>query len=539
MTITDFSVAPIQTPDLLQKAGQLMQLRALAGEQQMRQQQVQGTEQENQIRQQQINDMNGIHQALNDSGGDPDKLRTALADPKYGISPNGQFSTIKMLNDYKTSQYQLAEADRKNSIDSDNTIADAFNKIKQLPSDRQPSAVQDLKGDSGFMGKLTPEGQQAVASFQYTGPDSLTTMANSHAMRGTLIDQANKEQQTATSAQQQATSAQEQKTSAATEAKTEQETENLKEGGNQALADARYRNIQMAMAQGKPVSPDDKAFVTAYEKQKTLVPQATINLQGNLLKGDALDMAAEKYFQTGELTGLSRSPAMAAAIMKRAAELHPNGIGDLAGNRAAYDANKASYDNVTGTLDTLSAFEQSGLKNLKQFTDLANRLPDTGVPWINTPVRLLNDKLVGAEYMPAVEAARSVALREIARVTNDPKLSGSLTDSARQEVSNFSPINATLPQIKHVVDVLQNDMANVHSSLAQQKADIGTRLGIKPQSTQAGGSSSQSSQPPSGNQLPAPKGKSTVYDTNGVQHFVDSDKLKAFLADPKYKGWHQ
>src|SRR4029077_9531510 len=136
---------------------------------------------------------------------------------------------------------------------------------------------------------------------------------------------------------------------------------------------------------------------------------------------------------TGQLPAGMRSPVMSGAIISRAAELHPNGTAELAGNRAAYEANKKSYDNVTGTLDTLSAFEQSGLKNLKQFTDLANKLPDTGVPWLNTPVRNLNQNLVGAQYMPAIEAARSVALREIARVTNDPKLSGSLTDSARGE----------------------------------------------------------------------------------------------------------
>jgi hypothetical protein len=228
-----------------------------------------------------------------------------------------------------------------------------------------------------------------------------------------------------------------------------------------------------------------------YEKWKaSLAPQAQINVQGGLLNNQARDMAAENYFQTGQLPSGMRSPAMSAAIMSRAAELHPNGTTELAGNRASYEANKKSYDNVTGTLDTLSAFEQSGLKNLKQFTDLADKLPDTGVPWLNTPIRNLNKNLVGAQYMPAIEAARSVALREIARVTNDPKLSGALTDSARGEVSAFSPENATLPQIKNVVKVLQADMANVHTSLAAQKADIGTRLGIKAPKTQEGGGSS-------------------------------------------------
>lgn len=33
--------------------------------------------------------------------------------------------------------------------------------------------------------------------------------------------------------------------------------------------------------------------------------------------------------------------------------------------------------------------------------------------------------------------------------------------------------------------------------------------------------------------------KATVYDPKGQPHFIDGDKVNAFLADPKYKGWHQ
>lgn len=36
-----------------------------------------------------------------------------------------------------------------------------------------------------------------------------------------------------------------------------------------------------------------------------------------------------------------------------------------------------------------------------------------------------------------------------------------------------------------------------------------------------------------------PAGKTTVYDPNGTAHFVLSGKLKDFLADQQYKGWHQ
>lgn len=36
-----------------------------------------------------------------------------------------------------------------------------------------------------------------------------------------------------------------------------------------------------------------------------------------------------------------------------------------------------------------------------------------------------------------------------------------------------------------------------------------------------------------------PTGKTVVYDPQNTPHFVDSDKLKSFLADPQYQGWHQ
>lgn len=245
---------PVAPTDPVEQFSRLQAIRGMVGQQQLQQQEVQAASQENQLRQQQINDMNGIHQALNDSGGDPDKLRTALSDPKYGISPNGQFSTVKMLNEYKLSQYQVDQASRKNSIDSDNTIADAYNKIRQLPSDQQPSAVQDLKSDKDFLSKLTPHGQQAIANFQYAGPDSLTTMANSHTMKGTLVEQADKEASTAKNIAQT-------KEAEANTAKVQAETQ----GVTGPFAEAKYRNILTAMSAGKAVSDDDLNFARGYE----------------------------------------------------------------------------------------------------------------------------------------------------------------------------------------------------------------------------------------------------------------------------------
>ena len=193
------------------------------------------------------------------------------------------------------------------------------------------------------------------------------------------------------------------------------------------------------------------------------------------LTPEGLDAAAMNYAKTGQLPPLGMGDKQTRKkIINRAAALMP-GL-DLAVNRADFTANQASLKNVTTTLDSLTAFEKTSGKNLDQFLSLADKIPDTGVPWLNTPIRTLNEKLLGSDDQSAANAARTVALREIARVTNDPKLSGVLSDSARHEVSSLSPENATFAQIKHVAQVLKQDMANVHTALSEQRSGIETRI---------------------------------------------------------------
>lgn len=185
--------APQPGPDPIEQYSRLQAIRNLMQGQQTTQLQQTGLEQENQQRALALQDQNGLHQAMIDSGGDPDKLRAAITDPKYNITPNGAFSAIKMLNEYKQSQIALDQATRKDNIDSDSAIADQYQKIAQLPSDQQPSAVNDLKANKDFLKGLTARGQQEIANFQYGGPDSVTMMAHSHLTRQALDEQAEKE----------------------------------------------------------------------------------------------------------------------------------------------------------------------------------------------------------------------------------------------------------------------------------------------------------------------------------------------------------
>jgi len=230
---------------------------------------------------------------------------------------------------------------------------------------------------------------------------------------------------------------------------------------------ARYLS-EADVAANKPIDP----------KRLTKIPAA--NSAVPALSDIALDESARVYNQTRQLppgfgaAGIARQTA----IMNRAAQLDPTAA--LAANQATYKADSATLTNLQKTEGTLSAFENTAGKNLDQFLSIASKVPDTGSPWVNQPLRTVNAKGLGNADQAAFNAARDVALREIARVTNDPKLSGALTDTARKEVLGLIPADATFAQIKRVAAVLKQDMANVHAGMTEQIGTVKARLGANP-----------------------------------------------------------
>lgn len=241
------------------------------------------------------------------------------------------------------------------------------------------------------------------------------------------------------------------------------------------------------------------------------IPPASMTINPALVpSGDALEMAAKRYLATGELPSMGMGQAGAAArvaVMNAAAKIDPTA--SLAANKAAFKADSANLTKLQTTEGTLSAFEKTAGKNLDQFLSLADKIPDTGVPWLNQPIRSVNASGLGSADQAAFNAARDVALREIARVTNDPKLSGSLTDSARAEVSGLSPANATFAQIKAVAKVLKQDMANVHAGINDQIAAVKTGLQGNPAATTSSASV----------KMKAPNGQVSTVPADQVDHF--------------------
>ena len=144
--------------------------------------------------------------------------------------------------------------------------------------------------------------------------------------------------------------------------------------------------------------------------------------------------------------------------------------------RATTRADMNSLANMTRTRDAVAAFENTAGKNLDLFLQTAKPVVDSGSPWVNTPLRAVSQQGLGSPDLAAYNAARQVALTEIAKVVNNPSMSSVLSDSARKEVTSLVPENATLGQIYRIAGVLRQDMANRKSSLNDSIQGIQSRL---------------------------------------------------------------
>lgn len=150
---------------------------------------------------------------------------------------------------------------------------------------------------------------------------------------------------------------------------------------------------------------------------------------------------------------------------------------DMALAKAAFAGDAKSLEKMVVNRDQIVSFEQAAQKNIDMFLDLASKIPDTRVPWANTPLRMLDEKLAGSANMAAINAARTVANNEVAKLTSGGGLGGVLSDHARAEVDKYNPQSATYAQTVAIVKVLKQDMANRHSSMDNVIEGIRGRAG--------------------------------------------------------------
>lgn len=241
---------------------------------------------------------------------------------------------------------------------------------------------------------------------------------------------------------------------------------------------------QVAAGTKAGLTPEQQAMGKR-EQQRIGLEQQRINAEKqrvNDAKGDktelspeGLDAAAMMFARTGQLPALGNGDKdTRKKIINRAAVLMP-GL-DVASAKADYGANTDSLKTLQKQRDTIGAFETTAKSNIQLFLDQAGKVVDTGSPMANTAARLVSGKMLGSPDQAAYDAARQVAVNEIAKIVAGGGLNAVLSDSARQEISHFNPKDATLKQTVAVMRLLTSDMENRQHGLDDQIAAIQGRI---------------------------------------------------------------
>lgn len=200
------------------------------------------------------------------------------------------------------------------------------------------------------------------------------------------------------------------------------------------------------------------------------------------LSPEALNMATEQYLRTGQLPPLrgKQGVAMIGQIINNAPGVAANrGLSsNIAENAAQFKTDTQSEGGIKKMYDAVSSFEGMAAANLNALEKMAEKVPDYGSPVLNKAIRSAKKTGLGDPDVNNFDAQRVTTLTEIARVVNNPNLTGVMAESARHEIENLLSPGATLEQVRAAKTLFLNEMARRKKYLQEQLAEIqGRRVG--------------------------------------------------------------
>ena len=459
---------PAAQPDPLEQYGRLMQLKQMQTMQPIQQQAAQQNVQQGaldiQQKQQALSDQKAITSSMQSwDGKDYNDLYPLML--KNGAS--GQ--AVLGLKQKVLEQQQSISTTLKNNADAGlaqvtaakakgDELSGALAPLidpKQTPDQQLPQAVQSAAQSLVQRGILDPQHAQQAAQLSSLPPDQirqqLTLMKNSNLAQSQVMDEAVKNagitKDTAQAAQ--------------ASAAAQKDQMEMASGGTGAMADSRFRNIDMNMKLGRPVAPDDKAWYQAYKDQKTLNPVATFNMQNSLPQGqNGQPSAMAQAVASGQMKwGDVISPRTPMSVKNQFAQevksINPNFDTSTYGLET-----KAAEKATSGTwADTRLAYN-TALDHSQLLMQAAKALQNGDVQTLNS----LKNKF-GTEF----GATGPITFNAIANAYNHEVTSvvakGHMTDKEVETGGASLPSNASLPQIQSVVGAYNSLMASKRNEL--------------------------------------------------------------------------
>lgn len=206
------------------------------------------------------------------------------------------------------------------------------------------------------------------------------------------------------------------------------------------------------------------------------VPDKTIGFTPN-----GLYQSAITYIKAGRFppTGIGNQPAARAkrdAIINKSGAIAADAGMDIPTLRAFYKTNEQSLLKQQQFYDSADAFLRTADKNSDMLAPTLQKIPDTGSPVFNKPLRAFQQSVMGNTELSAFATNLASVQNEYAKILNNPNLTGQLTDAARHEAQVLVSPTATVGQIVRSLQVLKAEGGNRLISIGDQIRKITGRM---------------------------------------------------------------
>jgi hypothetical protein len=253
-------------------------------------------------------------------------------------------------------------------------------------------------------------------------------------------------------------------------------------------------------------------------------PDPTIRMTPN-----GLHQAALNFIATGQYppTGRGSDPASLAqreAINAKVGAVAAASGMDLPTLRAFYKSNAASLSQQQKAADSVQSFMSTADKNADLLKQTLAKVPDSGIPLLNQPLRSFAKNVEGDKNMSQMVTYLRSAQAEYGRIISQPNLAGQLTDSARHEAQDLLDPKATVQQMLASLDALRSEGTNRVVSIGEQIQRIQQRMQNGP-----GDQKPQAAPPAPAPAAAAPGGQIIVTAPDGSKHpFATQAQADAF-----------
>jgi hypothetical protein len=206
------------------------------------------------------------------------------------------------------------------------------------------------------------------------------------------------------------------------------------------------------------------------------------------LTPEAIDLAAEEYRRTKTMPALARSPNDMKAILNRAAEQMKDAgktSAETVTDRLEVKAVLPAYTQLNKDLAFIRPYEKMLDTNAQVSKTLAQKAIATDARLANRPLNWLRQNIGDNPDVAEFLAQTHIVQTEAARVLNNPRLTGQLTDTAKREMQDIVSGNMTLGSYTRVVDRLVTDGRNRVAAMEGESAALQKRLSGDAKSTVA------------------------------------------------------